>query len=192
MAACIAFAQLERYAKVRAHQLSGGLKRRLNLAIALLHEPELLLLDEPTAGVDPQSRAFLLEAVKQLAQSGCAVIYTSHYMEEVEFIAHRVVILDHGQVLREGPLAQLLADGGTLLHVAIADISDAALTELLAPFGVVTLQAGVAQLALAPQHTPTAALAAIEAAGLTIQHANFGRYNLEHLFMTLTRRSLRD
>lgn len=110
IAECLAFAQIERYARTRADRLSGGLKRRLNLAIALLHRPELLLFDEPTVGVDPQSRAFLLDAVRKLAQSGCAVIYTSHYMEEVEAIADRVVFLDEGRVVKQGGLAELLAE----------------------------------------------------------------------------------
>jgi ABC-2 type transport system ATP-binding protein len=113
IAECLAFAQIERYAKTRADRLSGGLKRRLNLAIALLHRPELFLFDEPTVGVDPQSRAFLLEAVRKLAQSGCAVIYTSHYMEEVEAIADRVVFLDEGRVVKQGGLGELLAEAAT-------------------------------------------------------------------------------
>jgi len=110
IAECLGFAQIERYARTRADRLSGGLKRRLNLAIAMLHRPELLLFDEPTVGVDPQSRAFLLEAVRKLAQSGCAVIYTSHYMEEVEAIADRVVFLDEGRVVKQGGLTDLLAE----------------------------------------------------------------------------------
>ncbi|HTY03131.1 MAG TPA: ABC transporter ATP-binding protein [Rhodocyclaceae bacterium] len=108
IAECLAFAQLEHHAGTRADRLSGGLKRRLNLAIALLHHPELLLFDEPTVGVDPQSRAFILDAVKQLAVNGCAVIYTSHYMEEVEMIADRLVFLDQGRVIRQGALDELL------------------------------------------------------------------------------------
>jgi ABC-2 type transport system ATP-binding protein len=110
IAECLAFAQIERYAHTRADRLSGGLKRRLNLAIALLHRPELLLLDEPTVGVDPQSRAFLLDAVRGLAQSGCTVIYASHYMEEIEAIADQVVFLDEGRVVKQGPLKELLAE----------------------------------------------------------------------------------
>ena len=95
----LVFAQLEGVSKQQAQTLSGGLKRRLNLAIATLSDPAYILLDEPTVGVDPQSRVFLLDAVQQLARTGVGVIYTSHYMEEVEALARRVVILDHGAVL---------------------------------------------------------------------------------------------
>jgi ABC-2 type transport system ATP-binding protein len=94
----------------RASALSGGLKRRLNLALSLLHAPRVLVLDEPTAGVDPQSRAFILSVIQRLrAEQGLTVIYTSHYMEEVQQLCDRVAILDHGRVLAQGTLAELLA-----------------------------------------------------------------------------------
>ena len=165
VAACLAFAQLERHADVRAARLSGGLKRRLNLAIALLPEPELLLLDEPTVGVDPQTRAFLLDAVRALARSGTSVLYTSHYMEEIEAIASRVVIIDGGRVLCAGTLAELLQDKSPQQQWQV------------------TLRAGGA----APQ-----LLAAIEAAGGSASPVGFGQRTLEQLFMSLTQRSLRD
>ena len=149
IAECLTFAQLERYATVRADRLSGGLKRRLNLAIALLHRPELLLFDEPTVGVDPQSRAFLLEAIKQLAQDGCAVIYTSHYMEEVEAIADRVVILDQGRVLRQGVLSELLSTGATQLQLAVQGDALERLQTLLSVFGDVSPQGAGVQVTLA-------------------------------------------
>ncbi|WP_152207146.1 ABC transporter ATP-binding protein [Marinobacter changyiensis] len=95
----------------RAGRLSGGLKRRLNLAIGLLTEPRLLLLDEPTVGIDPHSRHFILETIRDLNQQGTTVIYTSHYMEEVEELCDRVAIMDHGRLLREGPLPELLSAG---------------------------------------------------------------------------------
>jgi ABC-2 type transport system ATP-binding protein len=100
----IAFARLEQVTGKRAEQLSGGLRRRLNLAIGLLGKPQLLLLDEPTVGVDPQSRHFLLDSIAALPAAGTTVIYTSHYMEEVEAICQRVAIIDQGQVLAEGTL----------------------------------------------------------------------------------------
>ena len=192
IAECLAFSQLERYAKVHADRLSGGLKRRLNLAIALLHRPELLLFDEPTVGVDPQSRAFLLQAIKQLAQDGCAVIYTSHYMEEVEAIADRVVILDQGRVLTQGALTALLNASGTLLQLAVEGEEVERLKTLLSPFGEVTRQGAGVQLTLASRRSFTAVIAAVDAAGLVISHARFGHADLEQLFMSLTYHSLRD
>ena len=90
-----------------AGQLSGGLKRRLNFAIGLLGRPRLLILDEPTAGVDPQSRNFLLDAVRRLRDSGVTVLYSTHYMEEIERLCDRVAILDAGRVIAEGPLDAL-------------------------------------------------------------------------------------
>lgn len=189
---CLAFAQLERYAPVRAERLSGGLKRRLNLAIAMLHRPEFLLFDEPTVGVDPQSRAFMLEAVKKLAQDGCAVIYTSHYMEEVEAIADRVVILDQGRVLKQGVLTELLSASESQLQLAVEGGEEDYLQVLLAPFGSVTRQPVGVQLTLASRRSFAAVIAAVETAGLVVSHARFGYDNLEQLFMSLTRRSLRD
>lgn len=190
IAACLAFAQLERFAATRADRLSGGLKRRLNLAIALLPEPELLLFDEPTVGVDPQSRAFVLEAIRNLATQGAAVIYASHYMEEIEALAEQVVILDHGRVLRAGSLDQLLAQDSGVLTLAADGIAAEALTTILARFGAVQSLGERFQLRSATP--PAEVLAALDAAGARVRHAEFGRANLEQLFLALTDRSLRD
>ncbi len=94
-----------------------GLKRRLNLAIGVLTEPEILLLDEPTVGVDPQSRAFLLESIRSLAGAGRTIVYTSHYMEEVEAICDRVAIIDRGRVLVSGALSDVIRDGSGLEEI---------------------------------------------------------------------------
>ncbi len=110
--AVAAFGRIEGLLARRAGQLSGGLKRRLNLAIGLLTEPEVLLLDEPTVGVDPQSRAFLLESIRSLARPGRTIVYTSHYMEEVQEICDHVAIIDAGRVLVSGALAELLQNAG--------------------------------------------------------------------------------
>jgi ABC-2 type transport system ATP-binding protein len=102
-------AQLQEHQHKRADKLSGGLKRRLNLALSLLHAPKLLLLDEPTVGVDPQSRAFILEVIRRLRdQRGLTVIYTSHYMDEVQQLCDTAAILDQGRVLAQGALRELL------------------------------------------------------------------------------------
>ena len=99
---------LQEFAGKLACHCSGGVRRRLNIAIALLQQPDILLLDEPTVGVDPQSRAFLLDQIRQLVQSGIAVVYATHYMEEVSTVCDRILLLDHGRVLVEGDLPTLL------------------------------------------------------------------------------------
>ncbi|MDP5240950.1 ABC transporter ATP-binding protein [Uliginosibacterium sp. 31-16] len=192
IAACIAFTQLERFAKTRAEHLSGGLKRRLNLAIALLPEPELILLDEPTVGVDPQSRAFLLDAVRALAQAGTTVLYTSHYIEEIEAIADDVAILDNGRVLRAAALPELLAEGGAQMALRIDWPVDAALG-LLGHFGQAQAgHEGEILLSLNPDSSPASVLQAIATAGATLHMARYGSHDLERLFMALTHRTLRD
>ena len=192
---CVATAQLENFLATRADQLSGGLKRRLNLAIALLPAPELILFDEPTVGVDPQTRAFVLDAIRALAEHGAAVIYTSHYMEEIEAIADRVLILDHGRVLRDGRLDDLLAEGAKVLTVTADAIEPAALREVLGFFGTLDPPGPAShtvRLRLDKLHRPAEVLAALDATGAQVQHVEFGRYDLEQLFMALTRRPLRD
>ena len=188
IAACMELAQLDAFMAVRAERLSGGLKRRLNLAIALLAEPELLLLDEPTVNVDPQTRAFLLKAIRALATGGTTVIYASHYIEEVEAIADRVVIIDHGRVLRDGALEALLSEGVTVLSLR-ADHLDA---QWLADYGEVERDGAIWRVRLADGVRPTTVLTALDAAGAHVQHADFGRQNLEQLFMALTHHRLRD
>ncbi len=106
--AAIETCMLQEFVQRRARQCSGGLRRRLNLAIALLQQPEVLLLDEPTVGVDPQSRAFLLDRVREMVAGGTAVLYATHYMEEVSAVCSHILLLDHGQVLASGDLATLL------------------------------------------------------------------------------------
>lgn len=88
---------------------SGGMKRRLNIACAIAHRPKLIIMDEPTVGIDPQSRNYILASVRKLNEMGCTVIYTSHYMEEVEEICSRIAIVDHGKVIAEGTKEQLKA-----------------------------------------------------------------------------------
>ncbi|HBA63885.1 MAG TPA: ABC transporter ATP-binding protein [Lachnospiraceae bacterium] len=103
----IAFAGLGNYRKKRAGQLSGGLLRRLNLACGMAHRPELLILDEPTVAVDPQSRNHILEGIRELNRKGTTVIYTSHYMEEIERLCTRIAILDHGRCIAKGTVEEL-------------------------------------------------------------------------------------
>ncbi|MEO7253201.1 MAG: ABC transporter ATP-binding protein [Casimicrobium sp.] len=108
LSACL----LHEFAERRARHCSGGVRRRLNLGIALLQQPDVLLLDEPTVGVDPQSRRFLLDRVRDLMRAGTAVLYATHYMEEVSAMCSQVLLLDHGRVLASGALETLLRGEG--------------------------------------------------------------------------------
>lgn len=96
----------------RVQEFSGGMKRRVNIAVGLLHEPQLLVLDEPTVGVDPQSRNQILASVEQLGDAGLSVLYTTHYMEEAERLCDRIGILDQGTLIAEGSQAELVASVG--------------------------------------------------------------------------------
>lgn len=103
----LAFVGLSDKAKSFPENFSGGMKRRLNIACAIAHKPKLIIMDEPTVGIDPQSRNYILTSVRKLNESGCTIIYTSHYMEEVEEICSRIAIVDHGKIIAEGTKEQL-------------------------------------------------------------------------------------
>ena len=92
-----------------SENFSGGMKRRLNIACAIAHRPKLIIMDEPTVGIDPQSRNYILQSVRKLNEMGSTIIYTSHYMEEVEEICTKIAIVDHGKVIAEGTKEQLKA-----------------------------------------------------------------------------------
>lgn len=113
----IAFTGLEDFTKMRPKKLSGGLLRRLNIACGIVHKPRLIIMDEPTVAVDPQSRNKILEGIVELNRQGSTIIYTSHYMEEVEQICTRIAIIDHGHVLATGTteeLKQMIKTGETI------------------------------------------------------------------------------
>lgn len=103
----IQFVGLEDYCKTRPGKLSGGLLRRLNIACGIAHKPRLIIMDEPTVAVDPQSRNKILEGIQKLNEQGSTIIYTSHYMEEVEQICTRIAIMDHGRVIASGTTEEL-------------------------------------------------------------------------------------
>lgn len=118
----IAFTGLEDFTKMRPKKLSGGLLRRLNIACGIVHKPRLIIMDEPTVAVDPQSRNKILEGIVKLNQQGSTIIYTSHYMEEVEQICTRIAIIDHGRVLAAGTteeLKKMIKTGETITIEAV-------------------------------------------------------------------------
>lgn len=192
-ATAIEFARLEGVTRQLAGELSGGLRRRLNLAIGLLADPDILLLDEPTVGVDPQSRHFLLDAIRTLATHGKTIIYTSHYMEEVEALCDDIAIIDHGRVLTHGSLTALLADDAPSLHLRLPQPLPAALAHTWARRYASCATSG-SEVTLAPVTMATLPqiLDELAGAGLSPLGLSLGERNLEQRFMQLTRRSLRD
>jgi ABC-2 type transport system ATP-binding protein len=169
---------------------SGGMQRRLNIAAGLLHKPELLILDEPTVGVDPQSRNHIFDTVRGLRADGMTVIYTTHYMEEVEALCDRVAIMDHGDIVALGSLGELIAQhAGKGILLEIAGDADAAARAAEA-HGKVTCTGNT--LRVEPSAGLGAVIAAIEAAGATIARIESRQANLETAFLALTGRGLRD
>lgn len=190
---CVEFTQLNSHYQVRAEHLSGGLKRRLNLAIALLARPDYLLLDEPTVGVDPQSRSFILDRVRSLADQGMGIIYTSHYMEEIEALAQQVVIIDHGKVLVSGTLDELLhAEAERILVSLQTPQASEQVMPILQQWGDVVRVGDGYQVILHERVSPTELWTALSQQQIEVSQAQFGRRNLEQLFMSLTHRTLRD
>jgi len=176
---------------------SGGMKRRLNLAAALLHDPQILLLDEPTVGVDPQSRNAIFENLEALKKRGKTLIYTTHYMEEAERLCDRIVIIDHGKVIANDTLQSLhqLLPVTNIVAVEL-DLADGFKPEqMLALPGVKsaelkqsTLRVGVHDLS---REAP-GVLGWLAENGHSFHHVSSEQPDLETVFLTLTGRSLRD
>lgn len=156
-----------------ARTYSGGMKRRLNLAAAIVHRPDVVLLDEPTAGVDPQSRDAILGMVRRLSSEGVTVVYTTHYMEEAQRLCDRVGIIDHGRLLALGTVDELVArhGGETLVRITRAGGSPEQILRTTDP---------VAALRSAMEQSPP------------IDGVKIERPDLESVFLSLTGRTLRD
>lgn len=192
--ASLAIGRLESHAGQRAETLSGGLQRRLNLAIGVIHAPPLLVLDEPTVGVDAQSRRFLLEELARLNAAGTTIIYTSHYLDEVEQLCDRLAVIDHGRVVAQGSRDDLLK--GDLVVLRTAASLPAGLLEAIAALPTVSALRHEGTLLSVTSSDPSACLAAsLQAArdrGVALVEASIGRTSLETLFFQLTGAQLRD
>ena len=178
-------------------EYSGGMNRRLNIGIGLLHRPRLLVLDEPTVGVDPQSRNAILDAVEQLSTEGMAVLYTTHYMEEAERLCDRIGILDEGRLRAEGTRRELTSGIGEreTLRVGLTGSVGAALQAVRALDGVDSASAaegGIDLLAEDAGAVVARVLDACAAAGASITGVEITRPDLEAVFLDLTGKSLRD
>jgi ABC-2 type transport system ATP-binding protein len=185
-------------AQDKVKTFSGGMKRRLNLAAALLHAPDILLLDEPTVGVDPQSRNAIFENLETLKQRGNTILYTTHYMEEAERLCDRVVILDHGRIIANDTPQGLskLVPARNLITVTLDDATGEMPADgLRAVPGVQRVEAaqGVIKVAVADlASTMPSVLRWFTDHGHKYQHVATERANLETVFLTLTGRALRD
>lgn len=196
VAEALAFVGLESKGGKLPTKFSGGMKRRLNIACALTHRPRFLILDEPTVGIDPQSRNYILDAVKKLRENGTTVLYTSHYMEEVQAIASRVVIMDQGQIIKEGTVEELIQtvqheekvkiDVTDPDHIPVDSLEDiAGVNQVLVSGSQITIISAVGSgnldriISLVKEH---AGVLGIQA----------DKPNLEDVFLTLTGKQLRD
>lgn len=177
----------------RVKEFSGGMKRRLNLAAALLHEPRLLLCDEPTVGVDPQSRHAIFEHLRELHRGGLTVIYTTHYMEEAERLCPRVAVMDAGRIVALGTLDELLARLPHGEEIRVARVPGTmALAGRLERWGAVTVLEEAWVLAPRPGFRLSVLFADLEAAGVDARWVEVARPDLEDLFLHLTGKTLRD
>ena len=190
------FVGLSEHAKKRPGKFSGGMQRRLNIACALVHKPRFLIMDEPTVGIDPQSRNHILESVKKIAENGTTVLYTSHYMEEVQAICERIAIMDSGRVIADGTLSELV---GRIQHEDrirfTASAPSAELTEdLRAISGVKSVTANGSEYTIV---SGTGSGNVNRVMEIAMRHGGVMSFsedkpNLEDVFLTLTGKSLRD
>lgn len=190
------FVGLSSKAKQSPNKFSGGMKRRLNIACALTHRPKLLIMDEPTVGIDPQSRNHILDAVRKLKEQGTTILYTTHYMEEVQSIATRVVIVDQGQVISEGTVDELIKNiqHEEKIFIDVNDVSTIPIERLRGLEGVKQVQVSgsvVQIISNAGAGNLDRALSIVkETSGVVGIQAE--KPNLEDVFLTLTGKQLRD
>ena len=178
------FSGLQDRARHRAATFSGGMKRRLNIAIALIHEPQVLFLDEPTVGVDPQSRNHIFESIQHLQETGLTILYTTHYMEEARRLCHRVAIMDKGQLLALDSVPNLIKSHGGASKIA-AEVD-------YWPKGLGPPAPNLDGQVLTASSEPLQEVARWTSAGAKLSSLQITSPDLESVFLNLTGRSLRD
>ena len=183
-------------AKDAVKTYSGGMKRRINLGCALLHRPQLLLLDEPTVGIDPQARLNILEFIRDLRASGTAILYTTHYLEEAETLCHRIGIIDHGRLLAEGTLSELQERlGGDRVFVLEADFKDSspeAWDGFHQRFRVIQKSERQLVVAAIGARDPADCLKDLLGLPVRVENVTLKRPSLNDVFLQLTGRELRE
>jgi linearmycin/streptolysin S transport system ATP-binding protein len=198
MAAALDLAGLADRAKDRVGTFSGGMKRRLNLAAALLHEPQILLLDEPTVGVDPQSRNAIFSSLEELRRQRKTLVYTTHYMEEAERLCDRIVIIDHGKVIANDTLEAVrrLVPQVNLLEVELVDPDGAAWCQrlrLVEGVDLAELEGSLLRVTMRDlTETTPRVLGWLHQNGVAYRHLASQRADLETVFLSLTGRKVRN
>ncbi len=182
---CLEFAGLTDRRKQRVQKYSGGMQRRLNLACALVHEPDVLICDEPTVGVDPQSRGRLFDCIEELCHGGTTLIYTTHYMEEAQRLCDRVAIMEAGKILALDSVDALIDahGGGSIVNAEFAEPPAAGL-DIPGELNGAKLRVDTSK--------PFDVVSAIGRTGLDVTALHIERPDLERVFFQLTGRSLRD
>lgn len=183
--------------KDKVKTYSGGMKRRLNIGVALLHDPELIIMDEPTVGIDPQSRKHILDTVIELNRKGMTVIYTSHYMEEVEYLCNRICIMDKGKIIAEGTKEALIAQYDTTrdIKLKLQNHSKNIINKLEALECVVMVTQANEELIVKTTQDKSVfkkIIDVINDEGTDILSMDIDEANLETVFLQLTGRILRD
>jgi ABC-2 type transport system ATP-binding protein len=186
-------------ARNRVKTYSGGMKRRVNIGVGLLHRPRLLFMDEPTVGIDPQSRRAILDTVKDLNQQGMTVLYTTHYMEEAQELSDRVGIIDHGELIALGTQKELTQQVGQtetlILHLGENDDSEALAKSLHGVKDILEANASDHEVSVVAHEAEDVLAAVVTKAnerGIRIRSIDIREPNLEAVFLHLTGRALRD
>jgi ABC-2 type transport system ATP-binding protein len=188
---------LSERAKDLVDKFSGGMKRRVNIAAGLLHQPQVLFLDEPTVGVDPQSRNFIFDNIEQLNRQGMTILYTTHYMEEAERLCHRVAIIDQGQIIAlDTPKTLIGSLGGGIIRLGVPESTTQAFIDQVKKLPAVKdVSRRDDILSVQTRHSQEALMQIIQllnAAKVTITTLEILEPNLESVFLHLTGRRLRD
>ena len=189
--ACLELAEMAKEADQPVEQFSGGFKRRLNMVIGLIHEPEILILDEPTVAIDPHSRSLIHHRLRELHAAGITILISTHYMEEAEQLCQEIAIINHGKVLVQGLVPDLLAKhANDTIQVQLANDPPADLEQRLEhiPHMLEVNMAGRCVLAIAerPDLVVAPLMQALLDDGLTVRSLNFGTTSLEQVFLSFT------
>jgi len=179
--------------KDKVQTFSGGMKRRLNLAASILHDPKIILCDEPTVGIDPQSRNAIFEYLEKLNSDGKTIIYTTHYMEEAERLCSKIAVIDFGHIISRGTLDELIDSLNYKQTITISkNHSTEKQVDILKSFGKLILEQDKFELQPTDGFKLSAFFKVIEENGISYSAVNLKRPSLESLFLQLTGRNLRD